>query len=87
MRGELRAAHRRWREAEQDFDDALRGRDLSTTNPRARSLQERALWGRAAARSRLGDQAGARADLELYLRDFPAGRFSAAAASLLRGAP
>ena len=72
---------------QQDFDDALRGRDLPTTNPRARSLQERALWGRAAARSRLGDQAGARADLELYLRDFPAGRFSAAAASLLRGAP
>ena len=87
VRGELRAADRRWREAAEDFDDALRGRDLPTTNPRARSLQERALWGRAAARSRLGDQAGARADLELYLRDFPAGRFSAAAASLLRGAP
>jgi hypothetical protein len=87
VRGELRAADRRWREAAQDFDDALRGRDLPTTSPRARSLQERALWGRAAARSRLGDEAGARADLELYLRDFPAGRFSAAAASLLRGAP
>jgi hypothetical protein len=87
VRGELRAADRRWREAAQDFDDALRGRDLPTTSPRARSLQERALWGRAAARSRLGDQAGARADLELYLRDFPTGQFSAAAASLLRGAP
>jgi len=87
VRGELRAADRRWREAAQDFDDALRGRDLPTTSPRARSLQERALWGRAAARSRLGDQAGARADLEVYLRDFPTGRFSAAAASLLRGAP
>jgi hypothetical protein len=87
VRGELRAADRRWRAAAEDFDDALRGRDPPTTNPRARSLQERALWGRAAARSRLGDEAGARADLELYLRDFPAGRFSAAAASLLRGAP
>ena len=87
VRGELRAADRRWREAEEDFDDALRGRDLPAASPRARGLQERALWGRAAARSRLGDQAGARADLERYLRVFPAGRFASASASLLKGAP
>jgi hypothetical protein len=87
VRGELRAAHRRWREASQDFDGALRGHDLPAMGARARSLQERALWGRAAARSRLGDQDGARADLELYLRHFPAGSFAGPAASLLKGQP
>jgi hypothetical protein len=85
VRGELRAAAGRWREAQQDFDEALRGRGLPAANAEARHVQERALWGRASARSRLGDQAGARADLELYVRHFPTGHFTEPAASLLKG--
>jgi hypothetical protein len=114
VRGELRAANRRWREAKQDFDDALGvgrrakaasppqpiaggpepfegselgARGLPAASAKARSIQERALWGRAVARSRLGDEAGARADLDLYLRHFPSGRFAGPAASLLNGVP
>jgi hypothetical protein len=48
---------------------------------------ERALWGRAACRSRLGDQAGARADLADYLRRFPRGSHAAAARARLTGRP
>jgi hypothetical protein len=87
VRGELRAAKGRWREAEQDFDEALAGHALPAETAKIRTVQERALWGRASARSRLGDQDGARADLALYLRHFPAGRFASAAASLLKGVP
>lgn len=88
VRGELRAAKHRWREAKQDFDDALgTARSLPAATAKARDVQERALWGRASARSRLGDQEGARADLELYLRHFPAGRFAGSATSLLKGTP
>jgi tetratricopeptide (TPR) repeat protein len=87
VRGELRAAKGRWREAEEDFNDILRDRRLPAANAKSRNIQERALWGRAAARSRLGDQDGARADLELYLRHFPGGRFAGPAASLLKGVP
>jgi hypothetical protein len=87
VRGELRASHGRWPEARQDFDEAIRTRDLSTANARIRALQERALWGRASARSRLGDQDGARADLLLYLRHFPEGRFAGSASSLVKGSP
>ncbi len=87
VRGELRAANRRWREAKQDFDQALRDHSLPAASARVRNIQERALWGRAAARSRLGDQDGARADLDLYLRQFPGGRFAGPAAALLKGVP
>ena len=87
VRGELRAAKGRWREAEEDFNDALRDRNLPAASARARTIQERALWGRASARSRLGDQDGARADLDLYLRHFPGGRFAVPAASSLKGVP
>ena len=87
VRGELRAASGRWREAQQDFDGVLQGRAFPSASPRTRTIQERALWGRAATRSRLGDEAGTRADLELYLRHFPAGQFAAAATSLLRRTP
>jgi hypothetical protein len=87
VRGELRAARARWRDAKQDFDDALETGVLSARNPRSRGLEERALWGRASARSRLADPEGARADLELYLRRFPGGRFAGAAASLLGKVP
>ena len=87
VRGELRAANGRWREAKQDFDEELGARGLPAASARARNIQERALWGRASARSRLGDQDGARADLDLYLRHFPGGRFAGPAASLLRASP
>jgi len=91
VRGELRAAKGRWQEAKQDFDDAMaRGVKAAShpaASPKARDIQERALWGRSAARSRLGDTEGARTDLDLYLRHFPSGRFAGAAASLLKGRP
>ena len=87
VRGELRAANRRWREAKQDFDEELGSHGLPAATAKARDIQERALWGRASARSRLGDQDGARADLDLYLRHFPGGRFAGPAASLLKGTP
>lgn len=87
VRGELRAANRRWREAKQDFDEALKTSGLPAASAKNRDIQERALWGRASARSRLGDQAGARADLDLYLRHFPGGRFAGPATSLLKGMP
>jgi hypothetical protein len=87
LRGELRAASGRWREASADFDEPLGGRPLPAATAKARTLQERALWGRAAAHSRLGDETGARADLRLYLRVFPAGRFAKQAAALLKDTP
>ena len=86
LRGELRAAARRWPEARADFDGLLAAL-ASANDAKSRDLQERALWGRASARSRLGDAAGARADLASYLRDFPSGRFATQAAALLRGSP
>jgi tetratricopeptide (TPR) repeat protein len=80
VRGELRARAERWREAGADFDLALaRGRGTSP-------WQERALWGRAVTRTQAGDQAGARADLQLYLQIYPTGRFASEAARLLEAA-
>jgi hypothetical protein len=88
VRGELRAANGRWREAKQDFDEALAaGRAVPAASAKLRNIQERSLWGRASARSRLGDEDGARADLELYLKHFPGGRFAAAATASLKGKP
>jgi len=87
VRGELRAAKGRWREAKQDFDEVLRVHALPSARTKVRGLQERALWGRASARSRLGDADGARADLDLYVRHFPGGHFAGPATSLLKGTP
>jgi hypothetical protein len=84
VRGELRAATGRWRDAREDFDKLLGGHALPSGSAKARNIRERALWGRAAARSRLGDQVGARADLALYLRLFPNGRFAGPAGALLK---
>jgi hypothetical protein len=89
LRGELRAAVGRWPEALGDFDSVLRGHagekaDIGApTDAKARGRLERAMWGRALARSRLGDDAGARADLRECLRLFPRGRFAPEAARLL----
>jgi hypothetical protein len=89
LRGELRAAAGRWREALADFDVVLRGHAGAGAaigappDAKAGGRLERALWGRALARSRLGDDAGARADLHECLRLFPRGRFAPEAARLL----
>ena len=89
LRGELRAAVGRWREALADFDVVLRGHAGARayigapTDAKAQGRLERALWGRALARSRLGDDAGARADLQECLRRFPGGRFASEATRLL----
>jgi hypothetical protein len=91
LRGELRAAVGRWREALRDFDIVLRGHAEeeaetgAATDMKLRDRFERALWGRALARSRLGNDAGARADLHECLRRFPRGRFASEATRLLGG--
>jgi hypothetical protein len=74
LRGELRAEAGRCGEALGDFSVLLWPQAAAA--PRA-SLQERALYGRASCRSRLGDAPAARADLREYLARFPDGRFSA----------
>jgi hypothetical protein len=89
VRGELRAAAGRWQEALADFDAVVRTRlahgpaVAAPISAKLRDRSERALWGRASARSHLGDDAGARTDLQEYLRRFPRGRFAAQAAGLL----
>ena len=90
LRGELRAAAGRWRDARADFDPVLAELSGAGSNGPARDardVKERALWGRASARSHLGEEAGARADLTSYLRVFPTGRFAAQAAAALKGSP
>lgn len=52
--------------------------------PAPRSVQERALWGRAQAQEKLDGPGAARADLERYLEEFPQGRFSANARAKLQ---
>lgn len=71
IRGEL-LAQREPKKALGDFDRALAA-GLS------QGLEERALFGRAASRLKVGDEAGGRADLETYLAKYPNGRFAAQA--------
>jgi hypothetical protein len=76
-RGELRAEAARCGEALADFEPLLvddGARDL---------ISERALYGRAACRARLGENDAARSDLETYLARFPAGRFAVRARAAL----
>jgi hypothetical protein len=77
LRGELRVARGNPAGAALDFDAVL-----AAPLPAA-AVVERALYGRSSCRSRLGDNAGARADLEDYLRRFPHGRFAASAGRAL----
>jgi len=74
VRGELRAAARRWREACVDFDHALARVSGSP------AWHERALWGRGVARLRLGEREAGLADIESYLDTYPKGRFATEAA-------
>jgi TolA-binding protein len=90
LRGELRAGAGRWQAAFADFDAVVQAHaneraSAVADDARAGEGVERALWGRASARSRLGDESGARADLRAYLERFPRGRFAAEATRLLGG--
>jgi len=67
LRGELLAGAGRFAEALPCFDDLVAG---------GGSTLERALFGRATARSRVGDLPGSRADLQRYLELFPQGPFA-----------
>ena len=77
LRGELRAEAGRHRDAIADFTPCA---DVARCRP---ETAERALYGRASCRERLGDRAGARADLERYLVRFPQGRFARAVRAAL----
>lgn len=74
VRGELRAAAKRWLDASTDFDQAL---SMVSGSP---AWHERALWGRAAARLRCGERESGLADMERYLDVYPRGRFAVEAA-------
>ena len=76
-RGELRADAGRCGDAVADFDSLL-GDDAASDDP-----AERALYGRAACRVRLGDNDAARADLDAYLSRFPGGRYEGRARAAL----
>ena len=79
QRGELRASAGRRQEAQADFDWVL-----AHARTHDGGVAERALWGRAGSRLRLGDPAGARTDAGEYVRRFPKGRFAEPAARLAR---
>jgi hypothetical protein len=61
-RGELRAAANRCADGLGDFDLVL---------ARSKQADRQALFGRAMCRNKLGDSAGAQADVERYRREFP----------------
>jgi hypothetical protein len=90
LRGELRAAVGRWQAALADFQAVANAHpscasESHSDNQRTQERLERALWGRATARSHVDNEAGAVSDLREYLRCFPDGRFSAQATRLLEG--
>jgi hypothetical protein len=87
LRGELRAVMGSWRDALNDFDRVLTDTDGTRDRQSRAGLVERALWGRAAVRNRLGDDPGARADLIEVLRRFPGGPFAGQAARSLEQRP
>lgn len=62
-RGELRAAANRCADGVGDFDLVL---------ARSKQADRQALFGRAVCRKKLGDSAGAQADVDRYRREFPA---------------
>jgi len=64
LRGELLMTRAKFAEAANDFEATLR---MGGADP----IVERALFGRAFCRSRLGDSEGARVDLQRYLDRFP----------------
>jgi hypothetical protein len=81
LRGELRAGRGELGGALDDFDAVLASQD---TGKAPGAIVERALNGRGSCRARLGDTAGARADLQESLRRFPNGPFAESARRALR---
>ena len=79
VRGELRAAAKRWPEAGADFERALARVSGSP------AWHERALWGRGVSRLRLGEREAGLADIERYRALYPKGRFAAEAARFFPG--
>jgi hypothetical protein len=71
-RAELRASAGRFREALADFDQVMERAEGASIS----SSDERALYGRAVCLARLGQFERARADLVLYQKWFPHGRFA-----------
>lgn len=70
--------------AENDCTTAMKDFHAVLVEAQAGPLAERALWGRAVCRARLGDETGARVDLADYLARFPGGPQAAAARARLR---
>jgi TolA-binding protein len=68
LRAELRA--------ERDCRHALPEFDALISQPLSAALAERSLYGRAACRLQLGDEAGGKADLSSYQERYPNGRFA-----------
>jgi len=83
LRGELRAAAGRFRDAIADYDAVLARAGEGPATGATGAVVERALWGRASARSHLGNDGGARNDLGQYLLRFPHGRFANEARRML----
>jgi hypothetical protein len=79
VRGELRAAAKRWPEAGADFEQALARVSGSP------AWHERALWGRGVSRLRLGEREAGLADIERYRALYPKGRFAAETARFFPG--
>jgi hypothetical protein len=73
--------------AERDCSRALADFDAVLAVGPAGGLAERALYGRAGCRLRLGQAAAARADLQSYAARFPNGRFAQQVAARLAEAP
>jgi hypothetical protein len=93
LRGGLRAAAGRWQTALADLHAVASGHpddapsEPATQNSQMRDRIERALWGRVATLSYVGDAEGAHADLRQCLWRFPHGWFAAPAAQLLGEEP
>lgn len=83
LRGELRAAAGRFQDAIADYDAILARAGGADARGAMGDVVERALWGRASARSHLGNDEGARSDLGQYLLRFPNGRFANEAKRML----
>jgi TolA-binding protein len=81
LRGELRAGRGELGAALDDFSAVLAMTGAQGAPP---NVVERALYGRGSCRARLGDVAGARADLEELLRRFPGGPHAEPARRALR---
>ena len=76
-RAELRADRGRRRAALHDFDL------LIAAGVKPDSVSERALYGRAACRGKIGDWEGARGDFRMYLATFPNGKLAGKARAAL----